>query len=893
MAIPSVTQPSAVWAAIDEYDRLGGRGFHEKYGFGPADEYFVSARGRLYDSKAILAAAQGYEDQVLGPAPNDFSGGGQVQRRLERLGFDVIVDRRSGDLLKLLPAIRVARDGGSERVYKPLLLLVALGRVASGEPRLAPFGTYEEVLEPLLERLSDGHGVAAVQNAWWRLPRDNLWEIWSDSGTVVRAAGEPAGTGPSTPAISELRSQTGGVPQRFHDALREVPALPATAAHVLVDRFFGDRTAEEKESLLSLASVSRAARPTDSDIHLVVKWAARHEPETIARHQEVIDRHGAVWWALFSQSTEQWQVAQHWLDQLRAQIAAGRETFVFISGPSYRKSRLHQVETDRDQVDPDLLPSYYEGLPGRQLLWLKISDFEPLSRDDLLRLLDPANKPGKPVALGNQTNPLMVRIRSKPRVWWVNQGSSFGRATEGGHLWAPMLDRNGRPLEHWQTMRHLRPGDVVLNYADTQIRGWSVVQSDPVEAPRPDPEADQAWNNDGVRAEVLYRGLQSPLSLSEIPNDWRVSEGGPFDKNGGIKQGYLFAISDSFAGKLKGRFPALHAALSVVDATATPPIPEATGPSWSPVALSDVVERITAAGLALTPETIRRYHLSLQTRGFVILAGVSGSGKSWLAEAYADAVEGQKLVVPVAPNWTTNEDLLGYLNPLDNQYYDTDFSLFLRAAASEWTQAAAAGRTPVPYYLVLDEMNLARVEYYFAKFLSAMERRARDEEAILELSPREQDHVVLTPNLFVTGTVNIDETTFGFADKVYDRAQLIEIPISREALSQHLTGRPYRAALLDVWDAVSPVAPFAFRVVDEIAAYVDAAANEGISWEQAVDEQLLQKVLPKIKGTDLRLRSSLARFVEISEDRFPLSHAKASALHAAFAEHGFTEFFSV
>ena len=472
MAIPKVTQPTAVLAAIDEYDTLGGRAFHEKYGFGPADEYLVSARGRLYDSKAILAAAQGYEDPGLGPARNKFSGGGQVQRRLERLGFDVIVDRRSGDFLKLLPAMRVAHDGGAERVYKPLLLLVALGRSASGEPRLAPFGTYEEALEPLLERFSEGHGEAAVQNAWWRLPGDKLWEVRSDSGAVIRAAGERATKGP--PAISELRSQTGGVPERFHDALREVPALPATAANVLVERFFGDRTPEEKESLIDLASVS--------------------------------DAMGVV-----------------------------------------------------------------------------------------------------------------------------------------------------------------------------QIPGLTVL-------------------------------------------------------------------------------------------------------GWSPVVLSDVVAWITAAGLALAPETVRRYHLSLQTRGFVILAGVSGSGKSWLAEAYADAVAGEKLVVAVAPNWTTNEDLLGYLNPLDNHYYDTDFSLFLRAAAREWKQAAADGRTPVPYYLVLDEMNLARVEYYFAKFLSAMERRARDEEAVLELSPREQDHVLLAPNLFVTGTVNIDETTFGFADKVYDRAQLLEIPVSRDAL---------------------------------------------------------------------------------------------------------------
>src|SRR5262249_35782945 len=153
---------------------------------------------------------------------------------------------------------------------------------------------------------------------------------------------------------------------------------------------------------------------------------------------------------------------------------------------------------------------------------------------------------------------------------------------------------------------------------------------------------------------------------------------------------------------------------------------------------------------------------------------------------------------------------------------------FLRAAAKESQQAQEAGQAPVPHYLVLDEMNLARVEYYFAKFLSAMERRARDDDAVLDLSPDTADHVLLPPNLYVTGTVNIDETTFGFADKVYDRAQLIEIPVSRDALSKHLESRPYRSELLEVWDAIAPVAPFAFRVVDEIAAYIDRAAEVGV-----------------------------------------------------------------
>src|SRR5207248_274214 len=150
-------------------------------------------------------------------------------------------------------------------------------------------------------------------------------------------------------------------------------------------------------------------------------------------------------------------------------------------------------------------------------------------------------------------------------------------------------------------------------------------------------------------------------------------------------------------------------------------------------------------------ETFRRYHLSLNSRrGFVILAGVSGTGKTWLAEAYARAVGGRLLVVPVAPNWTTNEDLLGYRNPLDQQYYDTDFSQFLREAAAAYETRGPSAR---PYHLILDEMNLARVEYYFAKFLSAMEQRARSSEARIELAP--DVTVALPPNLYVIGTVNV------------------------------------------------------------------------------------------------------------------------------------------
>ena len=312
-------------------------------------------------------------------------------------------------------------------------------------------------------------------------------------------------------------------------------------------------------------------------------------------------------------------------------------------------------------------------------------------------------------------------------------------------------------------------------------------------------------------------------------------------------------------------------------------------PKYDAPDFAAISEAIAAQNLRLGERDLIRYHLSLKTRGFVILAGLSGTGKTWLAQAYADAVGADALLVPVAPNWTTNEDLLGYHNPLSGKYHDTSFSAFLRRAGLEHKAAQEAGQTPRPYHLILDEMNLARVEYYFARFLSAMEVRARGGEATIELAPG--DTVPLPPNFFFVGTVNMDETTHSFADKVYDRAQLIELGVDRETLALHLSDAPHADLLLQIWDAVHPVAPFAFRVLDEIAAYIREADKEGIGWQEALDHQLLQKVLPRLKGTEPRVGASLTAFCSLTEPFCPLSHGKATRILEGYQAHGIASYF--
>ncbi len=129
---------------------------------------------------------------------------------------------------------------------------------------------------------------------------------------------------------------------------------------------------------------------------------------------------------------------------------------------------------------------------------------------------------------------------------------------------------------------------------------------------------------------------------------------------------------------------------------------------------------------------IDNYLTLIRTNDLVILAGDSGSGKTSLVTSFAQAVGGVAKIIPVKPNWTSSEDLLGYYNPLEKKYLATPF---LEALLE-------ANQNPeIPYFICLDEMNLARVEYYFADFLSKLEERKQQPEIQL-YSDDEAAHVL-------------------------------------------------------------------------------------------------------------------------------------------------------
>jgi MrcB-like, N-terminal domain/AAA domain (dynein-related subfamily) len=191
--------------------------------------------------------------------------------------------------------------------------------------------------------------------------------------------------------------------------------------------------------------------------------------------------------------------------------------------------------------------------------------------------------------------------------------------------------------------------------------------------------------------------------------------------------------------------------------------------------LTELIAAIAARGFVFEPWQIAAYVTALRTKPFVILAGVSGTGKSQLPQLVAELTGGESKVLAVRPDWTDSSDVLGY----------TDLAGRFRPGQLLDVAKQATARPEQHHVAVLDEMNLARVEHYFAEVLSRIEDRhplltgGFASRALLGQSPAGDDapwgEVKLPANLALVGTVNMDETTHGFSRKVLDRAFSLEI----------------------------------------------------------------------------------------------------------------------
>ena len=298
-------------------------------------------------------------------------------------------------------------------------------------------------------------------------------------------------------------------------------------------------------------------------------------------------------------------------------------------------------------------------------------------------------------------------------------------------------------------------------------------------------------------------------------------------------------------------------------------------------------------------------------------------------------------LIPVGADWTSNENVLGYQDALQSKIYRKPSSgaldLILRASNDKVR----------PYFLILDEMNLSHVERYFADILSAIES---DQEIALHSSKEplgafENDplpvpaNIRLPENLFIIGTVNIDETTYMFSPKVLDRANVIEFRVSEDEISAFLEspakvdmdalagkGSGYGSAfvnaarsevslaqlpaeigdgtaaatelkqrLTELFIELAPIgAEFGFRTALEVNRFFyHHAVLSGVGWQfkDALDAQIVQKLMPKLHGSDRKLRKVLDKLLAfcITHD-LQLSRAKTERMLERLTQDGFTSF---
>ncbi len=279
-------------------------------------------------------------------------------------------------------------------------------------------------------------------------------------------------------------------------------------------------------------------------------------------------------------------------------------------------------------------------------------------------------------------------------------------------------------------------------------------------------------------------------------------------------------------------------------------------------------------GLFYDIAMIRRFVAAFASTRLIVLQGISGTGKTSLAYAFGKYVCNPSVITPVQPSWRDRSELFGYFNEFTKKYNETEL---LRAMYE-------ARFNENVYLVILDEMNIARVEYYFAEMLSILEMPRRD-EWIVDLVPSQWkndpkllDHgkFTLPPNMWYCGTINNDDSTFAVTDKVYDRAMPINIdnkgvpfeapdtpPVVinykhfEEILNKAKADNPVsedtlkKLALVDDYIIAHFRVAFGNRIMKQIKDYVPAYVGTGGTEIDGLDYILARKVLRKFEALNL------------------------------------------
>ena len=268
---------------------------------------------------------------------------------------------------------------------------------------------------------------------------------------------------------------------------------------------------------------------------------------------------------------------------------------------------------------------------------------------------------------------------------------------------------------------------------------------------------------------------------------------------------------------------------------------------------------------------IRRFVASLTVTHLIVMQGMSGTGKTSLAYAFGEFLQNHSVIVPIQPMWKERTDLIGYYNEFTKRFNET--TLLQKMYEANYNNEM--------YITVLDEMNIARVEYYFAEFLSLLEIPDPEKRYLDVVSDKwendpkllKEGKIRLPRNMWFMGTVNNDDSTFAISDKVYDRAMVMNLdykcepfegdykdPVKVSAkhwdrltdearMDYEITDRNLRRiAKLDEYLIENFRITFGNRIMKQIKGYVPVMIACGGKELDAIDDILSKKVLRKLEA---------------------------------------------
>ena len=310
-------------------------------------------------------------------------------------------------------------------------------------------------------------------------------------------------------------------------------------------------------------------------------------------------------------------------------------------------------------------------------------------------------------------------------------------------------------------------------------------------------------------------------------------------------------------------------------------------------------------GLYYDIEDIRRFIAGMSVSRILILQGMSGTGKTSLAHAFGSFIDNSSTVIPVQPMWKERTDLIGYYNEFTKRFNET---LLLQ-------KMYEANYSKDMYITVLDEMNIARVEYYFAEFLSLLELPNPDERFLDVVSdkwdndPRQlrDGRIKLPVNMWFIGTANNDDSTFAISDKVYDRAMILnldnkaerfmapptnQMKVSSEqfekmvavALKEYEVSRRNRKRLeaLDAYLIENFHITFGNRIMKQILQYIPVYISCGGDELVALDDILSKKVIRKLETQNpIYLRNAAEGLLSFIDDLFGAENMTLCKEHIA------------